>query len=173
MAKVVTEWVRVAERSLAVLFSGNEQGIAALTNLIKDGTFVAGAQTTTSTPSAPSLDDVYEAANQTLTDSVAKLFFAYAIPAIWTQSGAFPFVVDSGVSCDFTVPLVLFVAAEMLATRTCVEGKWYYLSGLEGSSQVCFEDGSCEPNHFSVLHGIEALQAGEYGGVTPGDIIRG
>lgn len=173
MAKVVVEWADVAERTLDLLFSGSEAGINALTHLIKDGTFVAGAKTTPTTPPPPTLDEIYKTANKTLEKSVAKAFFAHAIPNIWTASGAFPFVVDSGMSCGFGVPFVLHVAPEMIRTRTCCSGQWYYLSGLGDTTESCDEISGCTPNSFSVLHGIEALEAGEFGGVTTADIICG
>ncbi len=176
MANVVDQWRTVAQRTLVLLFGGSNVGIDALTHLIKDGRFISGGQVTAETPPEPTtviLDDALTTANRSLADSVSRAFFAYAIPAIWTASGAFPFVVDSGMPCDFKVPFVFHVAAEMLSSQTCCNGTLYYLSGLSGDAQICHGEDGCEDNHFSALHGMEALHSGSFGGVTTVDIIQG
>jgi hypothetical protein len=173
MAKVIDEWVKVARLSLEFLFSGDEAGINALTNLIKDGKMISGAQTEgvdsgRSVPSDPS-----ESTTRSLTDSVAKAFFSYATPAIWTLSGAFPFVVDSGIACGTANPSVMHLTDETRrASETCYKGHLYYLAGITGVYTTCYE-GGCLDNDFSTLHGMEALSAGSFGGVTAADLIIG
>ncbi len=173
MANVVTEWVKVAEGTLALLFSGTDDGIDALTRLIKDGRFVSGGHATDSTPPPVVTKDIWASANKSLTDSVAKAFFGCAIPAIWTASGAFPFVIDSGIPCNLPFPAVAHVTADILKTATCCNGNLYYLPGLSGQPLDCSGQYGCEDNNFSALHGMDALAAGSFGGIETADIIQG
>jgi hypothetical protein len=173
MAKVIEEWVKVATKSLEFLFGGTEDGINALTMLIKDGKMMSGAQTEgvnsgRIVPSEPSAST-----KRSLTDSVGKAFFSYAIPTIWAMSGAFPFVVDSGIACGTANPSVMHLSDETRsASETCYKGHLYYLAGLTGESAACTE-GGCADNDFSTLHGMSALKASSFGGVTAADLIIG
>ena len=173
MAKVIDEWVKVATRSLELLFSGDEAGINALTMLIKDGKMISGAQTEGVNSGRSLPTDPPASTNASFTDSVAKAFFSYAIPAIWTLSGAFPFVVDSGIACGTPNPSVMHLSDETRgASETCYKGHLYYLAGITGAYTSCYE-GGCLDNDFSTLHGMSALSTGSFGSVTAADLIIG
>ncbi len=179
MGKVVTEWAKVAEKTLYMLFNGGQDGIDGLAGLIKDGRFISGIPRSLSGNSkreaagnnvvSISPED-YNAANQSLTDAVARAFYAYSIPAIWTVSGAFPFVIDTGIPCLFLGPIVMHVASDRL---TCVGKTWYALGGASGDYQTCDEISGCVDNDFVTLSGMEHLAAGTFGGITTADIITG
>ncbi|KAK3936951.1 hypothetical protein QBC46DRAFT_461157 [Diplogelasinospora grovesii] len=109
-----------------------------------------------------------------------KAFFAYAIPAIWSVSGVFPFVIDSGYACGTVDPLGAYLSTDtMHATWGCYNDKLYYLATPSGDAESC-PTGSCdgcEPvctdNFFSAPPGLDSLDGTTFGGIPVSDLIQG
>ena len=109
---------------------------------------------------------------------LAKAFYARAIPDEWAISGAGVFVLDSGDSCDQTDSVVpQYLEAETAAaTRTCYDGKLYYLVHSAGEALACHQDdhrGHCLGRQFSKPPGWERLASASYGNVTLRDLVVG
>lgn len=167
-------WSAATDQALGRLFNGKDPSVRKLTSIISDGKFIQG----------DGAEPISKPPLETLTSmeaSIAKSFFAFAIPAIWHVSGQFPFVIDSGYDCGTVDPLGTFLSAEtMHATAGCYQGKLYYLASLKGAAQscptsVCIAGCStmCSANKFSAPSGLEWLDGKSFGGVTRSDIIIG
>ncbi|KFG86526.1 chitinase [Metarhizium anisopliae] len=110
---------------------------------------------------------------------IGRAFFAYAIPAIWSASGASPFIIDSGFSCGTIDPIRRYMMADaMHKSWACVDDKLYYLASPKGHASYCYEDDTKHPEHctdegFSALPGVEWLDGTSFGTVTLSDLITG
>lgn len=163
MGQVVNAWATVIDTTLSTLFDGSDGSINTLTTMISDGKMIDGNGAYPNGTVQNSTD---------IHASVAKTFFAYAIPAIWSVSGRAPFIVDSGYACGTVDPLSQYMSTDtMHATAGCYNGQLYYLASLSGSSESCAEE--CTPNLFSAPPGLDSLDGQSWGGVTLSDLITG
>ena len=105
--------------------------------------------------------------------SITKAFFGYSIPAIWTVSGNYPFIIDSGYDCSADNPITDYMTPEtQQATYACHNNKLYYLATPTGDPQTCGDDG-CIDNTFSAPPGISWLDGTSFGGIRVSDLIIG
>jgi hypothetical protein len=170
MGQSVQGWASVAEHALSVLFDGSDDSIAKLTTIIANGQLIEGAvDDNAASPPTPPVPE-----SQTALDrSIAKAFFGFSIPAIWSVSGTYPFVIDSGYDCGVIDPLGDYMSTDtMHKTFSCVGNKLYYLATPAGDAEQCDEAG-CERNLFSAPPGIEFLDGTSFGGIRYTDLIAG
>ncbi|KAF7561921.1 hypothetical protein G7046_g2225 [Stylonectria norvegica] len=173
MGQTISIWGNVTEEAVKGLFNGLPDSIDQLTTLISDGKLIAGKGNLAPDDS----DDTTEAA---LEESISKAFFGYAIPVIWSLSGTYPFIIDSGYDCGVVDPLGAYLdTATMHKTTGCYGGKLYYLASPKGAAKKCHNTCSphcenvCVDNTFSAPPGIEWLDGTTYGGITIHDLIAG
>jgi hypothetical protein len=174
MGQAIAAWGSVNELALQKLFDGSDPSLVTLGSLISDGKMIEGAVNGNyEFPPAPGSGP----SPQTLTDleaGLTKAFFGYAIPAIWSVSGTYPFIIDSGYDCGITDPLSEYLSPDtMHATYGCVNNKLYYLASPTGPATDCDDSGNCSPNQFSAPPGINWLDGTSFGGVTVLDLITG
>lgn len=171
MGRTIKAWSDTTERSLHQLFSGSDEGIEALTDLISDGKLIAGCDHTVTYPPSE-YGNVPDEDTAALEDSIGKTFFAFAIPSIWTTSGRFPFIIDAGYSCDHEDDMGEYLEDEtMKAAKACWNNKRYYLAEPDGQPWYC-QEGGCLNNPFSALPGVDSMGP-NFGNVTVQDIIIG
>ena len=176
MGQVVNAWGNVTEQALANLFDGSDDSISTLTTLISDGKLIEGSVdgAEADPPTGAPADS-----DSALQVSIAKAFFAYAIPTIWTLSGVHPFIVDSGYDCSTKDPSGLYLDTDtMQATNGCYNGKLYYLVTPNGDAEICTGGCStctqdCTANTFSAPPGLDSLNGQSFGGITVSDLIAG
>ncbi|SPQ21569.1 e2cb8c7a-6b71-4cba-a482-675fd0a9b2df [Thermothielavioides terrestris] len=176
LGTVLTGWAAAAEAAVGALFNGTDESINMLTTLISGGNFIDGSVdgTPESMPNGTSHDT-----QSALNAIVAKVFFAYAIPAVWNASGQAVFVMDTGFACGTVDPMGGDLSTDtMHATWGCWDNMLYYLVNPAGASQDC--DGSsdtavtCRDNMFSAPPGIDSLDGNtRFGGITVQDLIAG
>ncbi|KAM5447956.1 hypothetical protein McanCB56680_008038 [Microsporum canis] len=170
LGETIYAWGNITSVTLEDLFDGSDKSIAMLTGIISDGKLIDGKVDGDFKrhESGPK----YDAA-------IARTIFGFAIPAIWTAAGTFPFVIDSGYPCGTIDPLDTYLSVEtMHATASCVDDKLYYLASPNGEAQTCTITGvgqqECHNSKFSAPPGIEFLNHGNsYKGVTLDDLIKG
>ncbi|KAL2023348.1 hypothetical protein VTK56DRAFT_3086 [Thermocarpiscus australiensis] len=174
---VLTGWAAAAEKAAGDLFSGNDDPINTLTTLISDGNFIEGGEDGIGN-SMPT--DTPADSQTALNAMVAKVFFAFAIPAIWSASGQAAFVIDSGFACGTIDPMGGYLSPDtMHATWACWDGMLYYLAMPSGEGQTCDGGGdgtavTCRDNQFSAPPGIDSLDGqSAFGGVTVKDLVIG
>jgi hypothetical protein len=177
MGQVISAWGNVTEAALAKLFDGTDPSIDTLTSLIWDGKLIEGA--VNSSPASPPTTEPL-GSDTALQASIARAFFAFAIPAIWSVSGLSPFVIDAGYACGTIDPLGEYLSPDsMHAAYACYNGNLYYLATPEGKALRCETGGcrgcqvSCRKNHFSTPPGLGSLQGAAFGGISVSDIIVG
>lgn len=177
MGKRAFDWVLVMEATVAKLFDGSDESIAVLTSLISDGQMVEGRKEMPT----PKLDaDIQD--SRVVEKALARTFYAFAIPALWTVSGHFPFIVDSGYPCGTIDPITKYMdKGSQGSTWECYKNKLYYLATLDGKGQVCHteceEKGNCGPEcvdgKFSMPPGLKSLNTASWGGLRYQDLIIG
>ncbi|KAL4877049.1 hypothetical protein BJY04DRAFT_231180 [Aspergillus karnatakaensis] len=172
MGQSISAWGDATERSLRALFDGSDSSIELLTELISDGKLIEGdGETVFVPPTDP--DELPEDTASGLRRSLSHTFYGFAIPTLWTVSGKYPFVVDSGFDCNAENPLDDYLKDEtMETTGTCFEGKLYFLAHPDGEAFTC-DDSHCTDNQFSSLPGVDTLDGDIFGGITVEDIIKG
>lgn len=174
MGQAVFAWANLTVVALQDLFSGETDGLTALTNLISDGKLIEGAVGRKEVDPPSSYDGSYSA----LEAIVAKSFFAFTIPALWNFSSTYAFVVNSGASCDTSNPLSEYMSSDdMTASGYCYNDDMYYLVyPHESDSTVCSTDHNgnqvCKKNIFAAAPGISSLD-GSFGGLTLAELIVG
>lgn len=171
MGQVITGWANITERALSNLFNGEDDSIKTLTTLISDGKMIEGKEPAGIGPSDHRDSDI------ALQNSIARAIFAYAIPAIWSVSGVFPVVLDSGYPCGTTDPLGDYLSPDtMHAVWGCHQNKLYYLATPKGDAESCpasDEDSHCSGNFFSAPPGLDSLDGTRFGGVNVSMLIQG
>ncbi|KGQ05404.1 Killer toxin subunits alpha/beta [Beauveria bassiana D1-5] len=111
--------------------------------------------------------------------SVSKAFFGYAIPALWSVSGAFPVVLDTGYACGKVDPIKGYMTPDtMHKTYACVDNKMYYLGSAKGDAQYCYKPAVgcpdvCRDEKFTAPPGLDSLDKTSFGGVTLQDLVEG
>ncbi|KAF1835102.1 glycoside hydrolase [Decorospora gaudefroyi] len=154
---VISGWAAIASIALRDLFNGTDESIDIL-----DGF-----------PDPMSSISLWE--------NIEKSIFGFAIPALWTVSKAYAFIIDSGDGCDGNNIGKYMDDDTMTLTGSCVDGKKYYLATPEGDFEICQDvcDGgshchpqSCRNNKFSAPKGVDYL-GGNFGGITKNDLKGG
>ncbi|OAA36492.1 chitinase [Metarhizium rileyi] len=169
MGQALNAWGDLAERSVGILFNGSDESVALLTSLVSDGKLISGKGRKEAAYDKSAL----------LKAAIGKAFFAYSIPAIWSVSGASPFIIDSGSACGTLDPIAGYMSPDgMHKSWHCVDNKLYYLASPKGDAKNCLRQGigypeKCKDRQFSALPGIEWLDGSSFGGVTLGDLISG
>jgi hypothetical protein len=163
MGAVVWGWANTTALTLAKLFDGSPESLDVLYKTMSDGKLVDGLTDTQAVENSTFVGD--------LRRNIAKTFFGYAIPALWRNSGAYAFILDSGLGCsDDKAPLLEYVDdATMKKTGVCVDGRQYYLVSPNGDPHVpCWcrhyqAPGACddlvcpERNTFSAPPGLDSF----------------
>lgn len=158
---MLSTWSNLVIDNLDVLFDGSDDSIERLGDMIADGSFIARNGNLGGTGDATDNDI------QTLRDSVVRNFFGIAIPEIWRMSGAYGFVIDTGIDCDEDVSDLL--KDDVKKTRVCHNDKQYFLGEPKGTPSS-----SDDPYTFSVPPGVDSLgEDSRYGGITLEDVIIG
>lgn len=99
MGSVIGGWATVVENQLYTLFNGSDASVHLL------GTMVANGHLIECNDAAPSVSDGSDnSTNTQIENFISKVFFGFAIPALWTVSGTGAFVVDSGYPCGTVNP---------------------------------------------------------------------
>lgn len=75
------------------LFDGKDDSIETLTDPISGGKLIPGRSK--SPPASSSDSSVVD-----LETNIAKSFFGYSLPALWSASRTYGFIIDSGYSCS-------------------------------------------------------------------------
>lgn len=172
MGQAISGWGAVVEKSLYRLFDGTDTSIETLTALISDGKFVEGSSISIHPPPGNS-DDLPDDTATALQKTISKTFFGFSIPAIWTVSGKYPFVIDAGYSCDHEDDMDFYLTKDtMELTKVCYQNKRYYLASPDGDSYDCWY-GGCAKASFSTLPGVDSMGQGSFGNVTVAEIIIG
>ncbi|KAL6887059.1 glycoside hydrolase family 18 protein [Trichoderma evansii] len=181
MGKALGGWATIVENQLAALFNGSETSIALLGTMIGNGNLLECDGT------SPSQSDPSD--NSTYTDIenyVTRAFFGFAIPALWTVSGAAAFVVDSGYPCGTVNPLGLYMSNDTAeATYSCYNGNLYYLVSAAGDYHSCTGEDialtvdtvdppppPCTDSLFTAPQGLDSLGS-KWGRITVSDLIAG
>lgn len=173
MGQVIEGWGNMTSARLWQLFDGKDESLESLWNVISDGKLVEG-ETYRLPP-----DDNPEPA---LRANIAKTFFGFAIPSLWSVSNAYSFVVDSGYDCDGDKPLGDYLNKDIMeAAGACFEGRQYYLAHPDGEAVNCrcenISEGACQTicrrNRVSVPPGLKSLDGRIFGGITKEDLIKG
>ncbi|KAK4154152.1 hypothetical protein C8A00DRAFT_14725, partial [Chaetomidium leptoderma] len=178
MGQAVWAWSNVTELAVKRLFSGEEESIRLLTQLISNGKLTPGNATGHAIPD--------EYTNAEMEALVIKAFYSYTIPAIWTVPALGAFVMDSGYTCDHIDPVTpKYMDADTAhATWTCYNNKLYYLvhankGPARERDQVGCGDLTCTPDwdsydqKFTILPGLHKLGTTQYGHITHRDLIIG
>lgn len=170
MGHVIDAWDHVATVGLRNLFSGDDNSIQHLTQVLANGKFIDGQ--------SGEYGGTTQSQNLTLSESISKTFYAFAIPAIWQASGYNPFIIDTGLDCSTAEK------QKIKLKGACVDGKYYRLGEPKGSWDGCVSscgDGygydsdcvECSDDNFSSPHGVDRLGSSDWSDVTVNDLITG
>ena len=171
MGQVLQGWANATAVAAKALFDGTDSSIATLTSLIAQGQFLEGKFTGSSDTGSP--PNAYNTSDLAVEQSIAKAFFAYSIPALWSVSGTSAFVMDSGYSCDAVVdPGSQYLDNDtMVSTKSCFQGSQYYLVYPDGPWEWCSD--TCVNSVFSAAPGLDALDGNNFGGITLDNLVAG
>ncbi|KAK0641790.1 hypothetical protein B0T16DRAFT_461821 [Cercophora newfieldiana] len=164
-------WQNLTSDAGVALFSGSEDSIKHLTNLISDGKMLA-LNRSTDNPRGDLIPET-PASGRARRDAVLRGMYAFGIPAGWTANSAGVFVFESGIDCgskdrlplmsDFiNIPSTVMTQETANATASCHNGKMYFLVSANRNGQA-----------FSAPKGIEKLDTDQYGKLSRHDIIQG
>jgi hypothetical protein len=160
MGQVVGGWSYVTAQTLANIWNGTiDPNLSTLSGLVSNGHFFGGKGLLPPTVS-PS------AALNTLTASIETAYYGFAIPALWSVSGAYPFILDAGYSCNGQTPdgsITYMSPADQAASVACVNGKAYYLASAAGGPISLL----------SPPPGVGSLGPNAWGGVSLMDLVTG
>ncbi|KAF3158723.1 hypothetical protein TWF788_004529 [Orbilia oligospora] len=171
MGQVIGAWMDNIETTLARLFNGTEDSIAALGEIIADGKLINGIR------------DTPEPVDRTATElrnNVILTFFSFFIPTLWRRSGTYAFIIDSGVGCGDGNPLSKYLDDDTARkTGVCYEGRRYYLVHPDGEPQHCSCQSTggpgcqsvCGDAKFSAPVGLDELSS--FDGVTLEGLVTG
>jgi hypothetical protein len=154
-------------------FNGSTDSVGLLSKLVDNGHMIAGSK-----KGSASRERVTEEMREA--DIMRKVFYAVAIPDVWTGTGQHPVVVDAG-GCGGPGMI-----PEMVDPRygeisySCYENRGYFLVGAKSGQwgRVCAaaEVHTIDPCHlqtFSGLNGLATLDGKAWGGITHEEIIIG
>ncbi|CAK7233354.1 hypothetical protein SCUCBS95973_008566 [Sporothrix curviconia] len=142
--------------------------IAVLGDAIQDGKMIGGDS---GIPLAPGAVGT-AASIAAIETTIAKALFAYAVPAVWQLSGVYPFVIDSGYTCDTPLDANLASASKLSldvaqASMARYDNEIYFLvySYSEG--------GFLNTPTFQPCPGLDALNSSNFGGLSTYDLVAG
>jgi len=166
MGQVLNAWSNVTAQSLANMWNGTlDDNLTTLSNLVANGQFFAGKGI------HPPLVSPADSLNA-LKSSIKTAYYGYAIPALWSVSGTYPFVVDAGYSCSGNTPNGdiddYMDSSNQSATFACVNGNSYYLASATGDST-----GDGEGSPFVQPPGLSQLDGNGWGGITVQELVTG
>jgi len=168
MGQVLFAWSETLELSVAQLFSGTDEDINQLWDIISDGKMIEGNTMGMPRPPGPlySFD---------IRKSIERTFYAYSIPVAWGLSGTHAFVMDSGTPCGTVDPVVprWLRPDDAQVSWACFDNRLYYIASPFENSQSCLLENVCVPLPFRIPHGVGALDGTNFGRVTREDIVRG
>ncbi|GFG09756.1 hypothetical protein IFM61392_06047 [Aspergillus lentulus] len=104
----IAAWGNIPEKSLSKLFDGSDDSLNRPTDFISDGKLIEGKGIAPPGPDAPA-----ESASA-LRASISKPFFGFANPSIWTVSGTYAFIIDSGYDCGTIAPMGDYMDTETM-----------------------------------------------------------
>ncbi|KAL4746146.1 hypothetical protein BDW72DRAFT_207592 [Aspergillus terricola var. indicus] len=163
MGNTINGWGNVTSLSLSWLFNGTSESVRTLGS---DG--------------CANYEETYETGEAALRANIAKCFIGYAIPALWRESEAYPFIINTGDDCGKAQMDDYLSDETKEATGGCVDGKQYYLVYPKGDSESCecaptSDLGSCvdvcTDSKFAAPPGINTLS--DFGGITKEELITG
>lgn len=181
MGKALGGWTTIVENQLSALFSGSNPSMALLVTLIGNGNLL---ECNCSSP----LQGLDNSTNTDIESFVTRVFFGFAIPALWTVSGAAAFVFDSGYPCGTVNPLSLYTSNDTgEATYSCYNGNLYYLVSAAGDYHSCTGEenialtvDTVDPplpprtdSLFTTPKGLDSLGLSKWGGIPVDDLIAG
>jgi hypothetical protein len=175
MAQVVNGWKNMTVWTLQKTFSGSDDSIKLIEELISNGKLGNGRSVLSSDQGS---DRGY---SNSLVASIKKCFFGFTLPALWRASKSYPFVMDAGHDCESKELTEYLTDDTMDATGSCVDGKQYYLVYSKGDSneciEICNDHGPCQTqctnSKFSPPPGLSSLGGTSYGGISKDDLIKG
>ncbi|WPG98091.1 Hypothetical protein R9X50_00087700 [Acrodontium crateriforme] len=182
IGSVVSGWASTSENVLWTLFNGSEASVTLLGTLIANGNLIEGSG---GSPSVYYQPDAETSSN--VESYISKAFFGFAIPSVWTVSGAAAFIIDSGSPCSAQNPLSEYMtAATQESTYVCYNNNLYYLVHLDGTWSACNDEDvaqidcvgcdpqpTCNPTYFTAPPGLSTLGSGSWGGISLSDLIEG
>ncbi|KAK0655013.1 hypothetical protein B0T16DRAFT_383990 [Cercophora newfieldiana] len=159
LAQGMTGWALSYEKTLQFLFSGEDDAIDKLTALISDGKLIPGSNGNGEIATFPDPNDpIYLADHQAAAE---KVFFGYAIPVAWFQTGHHPFVLDSGFPCGTIDPIDLHMTPDVQQrTWGCYDQKLYYLMEPIGGPKY-------------MPPGLDSIDGKHFGDIQAQDMIQG
>ncbi|KAL6876788.1 hypothetical protein J3F83DRAFT_769856 [Trichoderma novae-zelandiae] len=155
LGHVFSGWATVVENQLYALFDGSEASVKHLESIMANGTLLEcdGGIPADASPSSSQLESF-----------IQKVFYALAIPALWTVSGTSAFVVDSGYPCGTVNPLTQYMIEDTQeATYSCHNGSLYYLVYPGGDRH----------GYFTAPPGLDGIVKGLWGKLTLSKLIAG
>ncbi|KAL4805376.1 chitinase [Aspergillus unguis] len=176
MGNTIDGWANITSFSLSSLFNGSVESVEILGSVMANGKLIEGK----CKDGCVKPGDTYATGESDLRANIAKCFFGYAIPALWRESEAYPFIINTGDDCGKAQMDDYLYDKTKEATGGCVNGKQYYLVYPKGDSESCVclpTSGQrecvnvCSDNKFAAPPGIDALK--NFGGITKEELITG
>ena len=170
VGKLIDQWLATIDAYNKKLFSGDDEGLAQLTDLIANGR---------------SLDYQHLPDTQELTATLTKTIFGLLMPRAWQVSaaGVHPFLMTPDepiVGCDGLNPDKYYPQEEGSSAFVCFENRGYWLLNAHGMGSFAAEschyskDGPvCVRNKLSSLPGLITVDGQNWGGITRDDIAIG
>ncbi|TLD19635.1 hypothetical protein PspLS_09441 [Pyricularia sp. CBS 133598] len=176
-------WKAQTDKLMKKIFDGSNESIEVLSNLFSDGKLISGKA-----------DGNWEDSEAEHTEgwlrekSVARAFYAMAIPGAWAANKPTPVVLDFGPTCQidarkyFSPDESRKNPPDYNTGWRCPGGRSYILAGVEDEPIRCNSPNPRQcalprPNYFKILKGIDQLQGGDenknWGDVNVEDLIVG
>ncbi|KAL4935175.1 hypothetical protein BDV06DRAFT_234584 [Aspergillus oleicola] len=133
MGNTINGWGNVTSLSLSWLFNGTSESVKTLGSVIANGKLIQGK----CKDGCADYEETYKTGESDLRANIAKCFFGYAIPALWRESEAYPFIINTGDDCGKAQMDDYLSDETKEATGGCVDGKQYYLVYPKGDSESC------------------------------------
>ncbi|GKZ81630.1 hypothetical protein AnigIFM56816_006151 [Aspergillus niger] len=176
LGQVVYGWSNITSQALDDLFSGTNESMNALWEVMSDGKLIEGKR-----DNDPSY--IGNVQNE-LIANINKCVIGFALPALWRQAGSYTFILDSGQSCDDNPNIGEYLEDDTIdATGVCVDNRQYYLVYPDGDATDCTckiinDSGPCQTVckdvKFSAPKGIENISGdNSYFGITTNDLVKG
>ncbi|KAL2198587.1 class V chitinase-like protein [Corynascus similis CBS 632.67] len=172
LSRVIEGWQNTTALAVQELFSGSDESIGILWNVMSGGKFIEGKPAPGTKP--PSGD---ENTDNELRANLKRSIYAFAIPNLWRVSQTFAFVLDSGTGCNEKKALQDYLEDETMdATGVCIDGRQYYLvAPVDGSKTCDWVNGMWDctlDSKFSAPPGLDRLGA-DFGYLTKEDFVKG
>ncbi|CAK7219748.1 hypothetical protein SBRCBS47491_003955 [Sporothrix bragantina] len=168
----VDHWANITEQQLASIFSGTDDSLTVLADLVAGGQMLEGSG------GSPNMA-VSSSTTTSIEKSLLLSFYSMAIPTAWGTEALNAFVLDTGSDCsDLSVADEYVSSSDQKTTQACVNNKLYFLVYPKGSaSSVCADAGdgnTCtNDNKFTAPAGADALDGTSWGGITITQLVTG